>query len=353
MAAPDMPAVRKMAADVPALSLERVPVPLPGEGQARIRVTGAGICGTDQHILDGDYAARPPVTLGHEVAGVVDEVGPGVDPGWLGALVAPETAFATCGACPWCLGGKPMLCRERVSIGSGTDGGFAGAIVVPARLLHRLPAWLDPHAAALMEPLACVCNSVLDPSRIEPGDTVIVSGAGPVGLLAAQVARAAGGSVTLTGTDVDRGRLAIAAGLGFETRNVAEPDDRAALDELGAARAVDVVLECAGAAPAVASALRWLRPGGRLVQIGLISGDVAIPFGEIVTRELSVSAGFGSSPRAWRRAVRLVERRAVDLGPLVSHVHPLRDHVAAFERFAARDGLKTIFDPRLDEVPAT
>lgn len=344
----EMAAVRKLSGDARKVTLARVAIPEPGPGEARIRVTGAGICGTDQHILDGDYASRPPVTLGHEVAGVVDAVGADVDGGWVGALVAPETAYATCGACPWCRGGKPMLCRDRVSIGSGTDGGFAEAVVVPARLLHRLPDWLDDHAAALMEPLACVCNSVLDPNRIEPGDAVIVSGAGPVGLLAAQVARAAGGRITVTGTRVDEKRLSIARDLGFPTRNIDEVEDRASLDELGRARAIDAVLECAGAGPAVAAALSWLRPGGRLVQIGLITGDVAIPFGEIVTRELAVSAGFGSSPAAWRRAVRLVEARAVELLPLVSHVFPLREHGAAFAAFARRDGLKTIFDPRLD-----
>jgi L-iditol 2-dehydrogenase len=342
-----MLAVRKMSADAHVVTLERVPVPDPDRGQVRILVTGAGICGTDQHILDGDYSSRPPVTLGHEVAGVVDAVGAGVDPAWLGALVAPETAFATCGLCPWCRGGKPMLCADRVSIGSGTDGGFAASIVVPVRNLHRLPDWLGDHAAALMEPLACVCNSVLDPSRVQPGDVVIVSGAGPVGLLAAQVARAAGGQVSLTGTRVDGERLEIARGLGFATRNVDDAEDRAAIDALGRARTIDVVLECAGAGPAVAAALRWLRPGGRLVQIGLLAGDVAVPFGEIVTRELAVSAGFGSSPASWRRAVRLVEERAVDLSPLVSHVFALRDHARAFDAFARRDGLKSIFDPRL------
>jgi L-iditol 2-dehydrogenase len=344
---PEMQAVRKMSADAHTVSLELVPWPEPGPGQARIRVTGAGICGTDQHILDGDYRSRPPVTLGHEVAGIVDAVGDGVDPAWLDALVAPETAFATCGACPWCRGGRPMLCAQRVSIGSGTDGGFADAMLVPARNLHRLPAWLDDHAAALLEPLACVCNSVLDPNRVQPGDMVVVSGAGPVGLLAAQVARAAGGQVILTGTRVDVDRLATAVSLGFTTRNVDEPADRAALDALGEARLVDVVLECAGAGPAVAAALGWLRPGGRLVQIGLLGGDIAVPFGEIVTRELTVSAGFGSSPASWRRAVRLVEERAIELAPLVSHVFALRDHARAFDAFARRDGLKTLFDPRL------
>jgi L-iditol 2-dehydrogenase len=145
----------------------------------------------------------------------------------------------------------------------------------------------------------------------------------------------------------DGERLAVAQGLGFATRDIEEPADLRALDALGTGRSVDVVLECSGAAPAVASAIRWLRPGGRLVQMGLLAGDVAVPFGEIVTRELQVSAGFGSSPAAWRRAVRLVDERAVRLDPLLSHVFPLRDHASAFGCFARRDGLKTIFDPRL------
>ncbi len=343
-----MVAVRKLSADAREVTLHSVPIPEPSATQVRIRVTGAGICGTDQHIMDGDYASRPPVTLGHEVAGIVEAVGIDSDPGWLETLVAPETAFSTCGACPWCISGRLMLCAQRVSIGSGTDGGFAETIVVPTRTLHRLPDWLDDRAAALMEPLACVCNSILDPNRLQPGETVVVSGAGPVGILAAQVARAAGAIVTVTGTRVDRERLELVRGMGFATCDIDDPDDLAAIDALGRARAIDAVLECAGAAPAVVAALRWLRPGGRLVQIGLISGMVSVPFGEIVTRELSVSAGFGSSPASWRRAVRLVEEKAVDLLPLVSHVFPLRDHALAFDCFARRDGLKTIFDPRLD-----
>jgi L-iditol 2-dehydrogenase len=343
----EMVAVRKPSADAHEVVLQVIPRPEPGAGQARIAVTGAGICGTDQHILDGDYFSRPPVTLGHEVAGRVDAVGAGVDPGWLGALVAPETAFSTCGQCRWCRGGRPMLCAERVSIGSGVDGGFAAAVVVPARNLHRLPDWLDDQAAALMEPLACACNNVLDPGRVEPGDLVVVSGAGPVGLLAAQVARAAGGVVTITGMRSDRERLEIARGLGFGTCDIEEPADLEGLEALARSRSIDVILECSGAAPAVASAIRWLRPGGRLVQMGLLAGAVAVPFGEIVTRELQVSAGFGSSPASWRRAVRLVEERAVQLEPLVAHVFPLREHADAFDCFARRDGLKTIFDPRL------
>ena len=343
-----MLALRKSSADATSLTLVEVEVAEPQPGQVRIAVTGAGICGTDLHILDGDYPSRAPVTLGHEIAGIVDAVGPGVAPEWLGALVAPETAFSTCGICRWCRNGRPMLCAERLSVGSGLDGGFASSVIVPARNLHRLPVWLDDRAAALMEPLACVCNALCDPGRIEVGDRVIVSGAGPVGILAAQVARSAGATVTLVGTRIDTVRLALASAIGLDTRSVDDQRDLDALAAEGAQRRIDVVVECAGAAPAVRSALTWLRPQGRLIQVGLLSGEIAVPFGEIVTRELTVTSGFGSSPASWERAVSLVGERRVDLAPLISEAMPLRAHVAAFQRLSRRDGLKIVFDPRLD-----
>ena len=343
-----MLALRKLTAEATTLSLEEVPLPEPGPGQVRVAVTAAGMCGTDLHILAGDYGSKPPVTLGHEIAGRVDALGEGVDSGWTGALVAPETAFGTCGRCDWCRTARPMLCRERLSVGSGVDGGFAAAVVVPAARLHRLPDWLDDRAAALLEPLACGCNSLLDPGVVEAGDTVVVTGPGPVGLLAAQLARAAGGYTIVVGTAGDRARLAVAATLGFETRIVDEPDDRARLDQAAAERRIDVVVEASGAPPAVRSALTWLRPRGTLVQMGLLSGDIAVPFGEIVTRELRVRAGFGSSPASWLRAVRLVRERQIQLEPLISDVLPLRSWPIALEAFERRAGLKTVFDPRLD-----
>lgn len=343
-----MNAVRLLSADVGRLELTAVPIPEPGDGQVRIRVTGAGICGTDEHILAGDYWSRPPVTLGHEVAGIVDAVGKEVESGWIDALVAPETAFATCQRCRWCVDGRPMLCQDRLSIGSGVDGGFADAIIVPVRKLHRLPDWLDDHAAALLEPLACVCNSVLDPGRVQSGDEVLVSGVGAVGLLAAQVARASGGSVTVTGAPGDDERLELARSFGFAAYDVQSADGREYLETLSGRRSLDVVLECSGSPRAVATAFACLRPGGRLVQMGLMSGPVEVPFGEIVTKELSVTAGFGSSPMSWRRAVSLVQERLVDLVPLVSNVYPLREHSAAFDASRRRVGVKTIFDPRLD-----
>ncbi|MEA2630659.1 MAG: L-iditol 2-dehydrogenase [Chloroflexota bacterium] len=341
-----MLALRKLVAGPGDPALVEVPIPIPGPGEARIAVTATGICGTDLHLLRDEYSFRPPVTMGHEVAGRVDLVGEGVDPTWIGALVAPETAFSTCGVCRWCRDGRPMLCAMRRSIGSGVDGGFAAFVVVPARNLHRIPDSIGDHAAALAEPLACVCNAIGE-GVIAPGDRVVVTGAGAMGILAAQVARAAGGLVTVVGTPADHERLRLIASLGMSISSTDDPDDVARLQAAGEGRQVDVVVECAGVEAAVRNGLRLVRPDGSFVQVGLLAGDVTIPFGEVVLKEIHVIATFGSSPAAWLRMERLLGAGLIELAPLVSDVLPLSDWRRAFDQVEKREGIKTIFDPRL------
>jgi L-iditol 2-dehydrogenase len=342
-----MLALRKLSAEPGPPELAEVPIPVPRPGEVRIAVTATGLCGTDFHTLAGEYVSRPPVTLGHEIAGRVDAVGAGVDESWLGALVSTETPYSTCGACRWCRSGKPMLCAQRLSIGSGVDGGFASHVVAPAINLHRIPDWVGDHAAALAEPLACVCNALLDPNAIEPGDRVVVVGAGAIGMLAGQVARAAGGRVLMLGTEADVERLATATSFGFETCRIEQPDESARLDAEIAAREIDVVIECSGSDGGIATALTALRPQGTLIQMGLHSGNATIPYGEIVIRELAVRAALGGSPAGWLRVEELLEARLLDPRPLVSSVLPLREWPLAFERFDRREGIKNLFDPRL------
>src|SRR5437899_4065264 len=153
--------------------------------------------------------------MGHEAGGIVSELGSGVGAEWLGARVVCETYSSTCGTCEWCRDGRANLCPRRRSIGSAVDGGFAAQVVVPSRNLHRVPEWLDEHAATLVEPLACVCHCLCDPAAVFPGDEVLVTGPGPVGLLSAQVARALGGRVLVSGLRRDGVRRAVADGLGF------------------------------------------------------------------------------------------------------------------------------------------
>jgi L-iditol 2-dehydrogenase len=341
-----MRALRKLQAGPSDLVVVEVPVPEPGIGQVRVAVFATGMCGTDLHIMDGTYASAPPVTLGHEMTGVVDAVGAGVDESWLGSRVCPAPAI-TCGICEWCRTGLPMHCPDRLSAGTSLDGGFAPYVVVPVRNLFRLPASVSEYAGALVEPLACVCNALMDPDAITPGDRVVVIGPGTIGILAAQVAIAAGAHVTLVGLGTDAPRLAIAAAMGIDARTLDDPQTRLDLDREGAAREIHAVIECSGAQPAVTWALSLLRPRGRLVQLGLMGDDSAVPLAKTILREVTITGNYGSTPMAWHRAIALLAAGRIQLDPLITSVLPLDGWQQAIAHFQNQQGIKTLFDPRL------
>ena len=327
----------------------------PDPGEALLEVRAAGICGTDLHIEAGEYPSVPPVTMGHEVCGVVLAGG-----GLEGTRVVSETYFSTCRACAFCLAGRPNLCLERRSIGTHVDGAFAPRLVVPLANLHPVPDWLTDHAAALTEPLACVCNALFDPPVVEPGDEVLVLGPGAIGLLAAQVARAAGGRVTVVGADRDSARLSLARSLGLEAcvdstqalsrapeqADPAAPKSASVVSTQAPPGQFDVVVECSGSEGGIASGLLAARRGGRFVQIGLRGAAVSVPWDEICFRELIVTSGFASTPASWRRALALIEARAVELEPLVTEVVPLEDWERAFRASRNAEGVKYVLDPR-------
>jgi L-iditol 2-dehydrogenase len=316
------------------VALAERPEPSPAPGHVVLEVVGAGICGTDLHIEDGHFASNPPVTMGHEVCGVVACAGDGVGDEWRGARVVSETYFYTCGECEFCSTGRINLCPHRLSIGSHVDGGFAPLVHVPVRNLHRIPDWLDGSAASMAEPLACVCNCLLDPARVSEGDEVLVVGPGPIGLLAAQVARASGGQVQVRGTPRDDVRLAAAHALGFETSTTEDGPLE-----------VDVAVDCSGASDGIAFALESVRRGGSYVQIGVAGKPVTIPFDLVLFRELTVTSGFASTPSSWQRALELVEARRVELEPLLSEVVPLEEWERAFAATRAGEGIKYVLTP--------
>ena len=314
------------------------PDPVASDGHVVLEVVAAGICGTDLHIADGEYETVTPVTMGHEIAGVVAELGEGIAQSWLGERVASETYFSTCGECAFCRAGRPNLCPERRSIGTHVDGAFAPRLLVPLANLHRLPDWLDAVAAPLCEPLACVCHSLLEPEPVaEPGTDVLVMGPGPVGLLAAQVARALGANVHVRGTPRDERRLAAARELGLETSTTEDAPVEA-----------DIVIECSGSEAGMAAGLAATRRGGRYVQIGLAGKPVRLPFDVVCFHELRITSGFASTPSSWRKALELVAERRVQLEPLLTDVVPLVEWERAFAATRAADGIKFVLDPRDD-----
>jgi len=343
-------AVIKSAEGAGHMALARLIVRAPDPGEVRLDVAAAGVCGTDVHIADGEWPCRPPVALGHEVTGTVRDVGAGVSPEWIGARVACETFFSTDERCDLCRDGHPNLCRERRSIGSGADGGFATQLVIPERNLRRIPDWLSFEAAVLMEPLACVCNCLLDPAEINVGDRVLVTGPGPIGLLAAQLARSAGASVLVVGEKADSVRMRAAGELGFD---VAEESDETAIAAFAGESGCDVAVECAGSGGATTLALDTLRPRGRLVQVGLIGHPVRVPIDLIVIKEIFVRGGLAAPPRAWRRAQAIVAAHRVELAPLATHTMSVSRWQDGFALARSGGAVKVVLIPEATAAPVS
>jgi L-iditol 2-dehydrogenase len=340
-----MQGVAKLARGDGNVGLLDVPEPEPIPGHVLIEVKAAGVCGTDLHIYHDEYPSSPPVIMGHELAGIVAEVGEGVTSCRPGDRVTSETYFYTCGQCAYCRGGAPNLCPSRKSIGSGVHGAFARYVLVPEHNVHLLPPQIDELAGALSEPLAC-CVHALEMTRVDPGDVALVSGPGAVGLLMAQVAKAAGARVVVVGTTADEARLAMARTLGADrTLNVQVDAVKRAIDDLTGGAGVDVAFECAGAGPSAQSCLALLGRRGRYAQVGLFGKPVQWDMDQLCFKEIRVSASFAHVPSAWPRAMKLLAAGQVQTRPLVSQTLPIAEWQAAFEAFERREGLKTVLIP--------
>lgn len=346
-----MVALRKTGRGPDAASLQELATPQAGPGQVRVAVRATGICGTDLHILLDEFPSTPPVTMGHEVSGLIDQVGDGVDSRLVGRRVALETYFSTCGRCARCRAGSPNLCAERRSIGSHVDGGFASHVVVPEVNAHEVHESVSLHAGSLYEPLACVSHCLCDPAVASPGDTALVVGPGTMGLLAAQVLRAEGAVVVVVGTDRDAVRLDLARTLSLTAVLVDDLDaELGAAGDRSSGRLVpplgfDVVADCSGSAAGIGRGLELTRKGGHYVQIGLCGRPIPLAIDVVCLREITVTSGFASTPRSWRRAEMLVSSGLVQLDPLVTRVGVLAEWQECFDLTRRAAGVKVVIDP--------
>ena len=298
-----------------------------------MRVQAAAVCASDIHIYHDELPCALPVVLGHEFTGIVHAIGDGVANVVPGDAVVAVNNPDACGICPACRDGYPNICPEKRAIGFKRDGCFAEYVRMPDSLLHKVPTGVSTLAAALCEPLAVSVHAVEDRCGIQNGDTVVVLGPGAIGLLEAQVARAEGaGHVIVAGTDADVDlRLARALELGFEVCNVQRDNlvERvmAVTDGFGA----DVVVEAAGAPPAIADCIRILRRGGRMVVSGITGRDqVTVPWDTLVSKAASVFFAYSSRPRNWETGLRYLAEGKVTTEPLVSHRFSLEEWRDAF-----------------------
>lgn len=327
------------------LELREVPEPSPKPGWVVLEVIGAGICGTDVHILHDEHPYWPPVTLGHEFAGRIAEVGPGVE-GWrVGERVVCEPHAGACGVCHLCRRGYAQLCADKRAPGWGIDGALADYVAVPAHLLHRVPEEVGDLEAAVCEPTA-ISVSAFERVGVEPGETVVVLGPGPIGLICGMISRAMGADRTIVvGRSSSKRRLEAGAALGLEVWNSDELDVVEAAREATQGRGVDLVVDTSGGAGAIASGVRMLRRRGRMCAVG-VSGRAEIPFpwDEALFRAIDLSFSFSSSYTSWDAALSLMRSGAVKVGPLTT-VFPLEEWQAAFRSVENRDVVKAVLSP--------
>lgn len=330
------------------LVVKDIPEPVVLADQIKIKVHAAGICGTDLHIIKDEYPHTLPVVMGHEYSGTVVEVGNSVKDFQPGDRVVSHTAAVTCGTCKYCRNGTLILCKERLSIGSGVNGAFAQYLVVPARIAYKIPEGVSMDEAALCEPLAVVTRCVLERSKVSPGQFAVVSGPGPIGLIALQLAKAAGARVVVLGTTLDKDRMAIAQKMGALTTVFVDREDvYARTQEITDGKGFDIAYECAGVAASADTCLRVLKKAGDFVQIALYGKAIPFDHDFALTREINIRNGMAHSLNTWDIALRLLQFHQVDVNSLITGKFALEDWEKAFDMAINKKGLKVLFLPNL------
>ncbi len=337
-----MRAVRKVRPG-PGLDVGVVPIPRVRAHEVSLKIKAASLCGTDLHIdaWDGWSAShvRPPLTIGHECCGEIVEVGEDVEGLQIGTLVAVEGHFF-CDYCPMCQTDRRHLCLNMEHFGVTIDGGFAEYVRVPARNVWKLPPGTPPTLGALMDPFGNAVHAVFAGGDVA-GQTVAITGCGPIGLMAIAICRAAGAARVLA-TDVSPYRLELARKMGADTPvNVSESDPKVALGGEG----VDVLMEFSGFPAAISQGLDLLRPGGRAALLGMPGDEVKLDLtNQVILKGISLHGIFGRRIFAtWHRATNLL--RKVDIEPVITHFLDLEDIEQAFTLMRSGECGKVILWP--------
>lgn len=318
------------------------PQPVPGPGEKLLRVTAVGVCGSDLHWFHdsgiGDARLVNPLILGHEFSAIVED-GSGKQ-----RRVAVDPAI-NCQHCEYCLEGNPNLCEKMHFAGHNTDdGALREYLTWPERCLHPLPDGLSDDDGAMLEPLG-VALYALDHAQIRPGMSVGVYGCGPIGLLILQLSRMAGATQRLA-TDKLPHRMEAACAMGAtQVFQAEEGRENAAILDATGRRGVDVAFEVAGENAAVETAVATVRPGGRVILVGIPEDDHTTFTASTARRKDLTIQLSRRMKHTYPRAIQLVEKGLVDVRSLVTHHFPIVETEKAFQTALQREGLKVIINP--------
>ena len=321
---------------------------LPAEDWVIVKVKAVGICGTDLHIYhDQDKGILdPPFVLGHEFSGEIVEIGSEVKNWKPKDRVVGETHVMACGKCRICREGNMQFCKSKRPTGRGGNGAFADYAIWPAHLLHKIPDNVTYEIAAMTEPLATAVTGVAERIKISCSDYVVVTGAGPIGILCAFVAKSQGArKVVMTGLDASKKiRMPVALQLGVdEVINIQHEDALkkvlAETDGWGA----DVVIECSGSQAAIAQALAMVRKTGQYSGIGLSTKEVIdFPYNQLIIKNLNLMTTHTASYTSFDRALWLMSTTKMDLNNAISHKIKLDQWKEAFELLEREEGVKIV-----------
>jgi L-iditol 2-dehydrogenase len=338
-------ALLKTGPGVGDLELKEWPEPTPAPDEVKLKIAAAGICGTDIHIIKGEWPSRPPVVLGHEFCGTVVEAGTHVRRFKPGDRVVASNPAQTCGKCYHCRAGNPFMCLHRVSAGYMIDGAFAEYICIREERCHSLPDHVSFRQAALGEPLSVAVHAVIERTTVHAGDLVLVAGPGAVGLLTLLVAKLEGARVIVAGVAKDGSRLTLAKELGADLVVDSSSEDLVGIvGRLSNGEGADLVYECSGVANSLDLCWAAVRREGTLAQVGIYPSRIETDFNKVVMKELTVIGSFGYVWDSWRRSIQLLSERRVKAEALISHEVSLSQFEEAFRITQDGTATKVIFN---------
>lgn len=331
------------------VEVREVPIPEIGEDEVLLRVGAVSVCGSDVHQYHASqsWPVAVPVILGHEFGGVVAKAGSRVKNFKEGDRVVSETASYICGKCMMCRTGAYNLCPQRKGFGYGINGAMAGFARVPERTLHPIPDNLSFEKAALTEPCCVGYNAVIEKSRVKPGDTVVVLGPGPIGLLCAEMARLAGaGNLIVAGMAQDKSRLEAAKEIGAtHAVNLQETDLKELVMSLGDGLGAHLVVDAAGASAALKAALDIVRPAGQITKVGWGPQPLGFSLDPLVQKAVTLQGSFSHTFQNWEMVVSMLSSGQINLKPIISRVAYLEDWKDCFDGMHDGKYVKTVLQP--------
>ena len=344
-----MKALVKYARGEGNVAIRDVDEPRCGDDQVKLEVAFCGICGTDLHVLHDTFRNFPPVILGHEFAGTVVEVGRNVTNATIGERVTGLGATAvTCGQCTYCRSGYFIFCANRRGMGHGVNGAFTRYVVLRPDQLYRVPADFSLEEASLSEPFAAVVQAVTEIARVRNGETALVSGPGPMGLLCLKLLVAEGLRVIVAGTPGDKDRMEAAKRMGAAAVvDIGQQKVDEAVRELTGGAGVDVAFECAGHPSSVRGCLESLRPMGRYTQVAICGQDISFPIDLIFYKQLTMSGSICYTAQTWERMMKIYAEGRIRLHDLISTKLPISEWRTAFALCADKTAIKVLMYPEI------